>query len=147
MSTAPVAFGRTVEDDQVQAIGSSRPEQAWSPLEQALFKLTNDYRARQGLARWQADPGLQALALAASRAMAVERRASHDGFHGRFVRSGALLCVEVIARGRISAERAVALWRRSPEHHRNLVEPRARWVGVAEVDGFATLLACDQPAR
>ena len=56
-------------------------------------------------------------------------------------------CVEVIARVRMPAATAVYLWQRSPEHHRNLIEPRARWAGVAEVDGYATMIACDLPAR
>ena len=123
------------------------PAAQWSPIERGLLALTNDYRARLGLGRWQPDPGLQAVARAAGERMAREGRASHDGFHARFQRSGAYLCVEVIARGRMPAATAVYLWQRSPEHHRNLIEPRARWAGVAEVDGYATMIACDLPAR
>lgn len=113
----------------------------------ALLQLINDYRAHQGLVRWRVEPGLQALAQSASREMAALRRASHDGFSHRFERSGALLCVEVIARGRMPPAQAVGLWRRSPEHHRNLLEPRVHWAGVASFDGFTTVLACDTPAR
>jgi uncharacterized protein YkwD len=114
--------------------------------EASIVTLVNDYRARQGLDRWQPDDGLRALARAASDAMARVGQASHDGFRDRFERSGADLCVENVVRGRLTPELALALWRRSASHHRNLLEPRARWVGIATIDGYTTLLACDRPA-
>lgn len=115
--------------------------------EASLLRHVNDYRASHGLARWFADAGLRALAQGASEQMVERRRASHDGFQRRFECSGGRLCVEVIAQGRLAPEQAVSLWRQSPAHHRNLIEPRAAWVGVASVDGYTTVLACDAPGR
>lgn len=130
----------------VDADGIVAPQAVLSANEAALLHHVNDYRAGQGLTRWLADVQLQALARGASEQMAARRQAGHDGFRTRFVRSGRRLCVEVIAQGRMAPEIAVSLWRRSPEHHRNLVEPRARWAGLSSVDGYTTLLACDAPA-
>lgn len=119
----------------------------WSAHEQALLRLANDYRAYRSLARWTADDGLRMLARSASLAMARAGRASHEGFADRFHRSGSRICVENIARGRMSPETAMVLWQRSPSHHVNLVEPRVYRVGFAEVDGYVTMFACGDARR
>jgi hypothetical protein len=54
--------------------------------------------------------------------------------------------VENLVAGHAVPEQAVAMWRRSPAHHANLLEPRARWAGVGVAGRYATLLACETPA-
>jgi uncharacterized protein YkwD len=114
-----------------------------------LLRAVNDYRAARGLARWRADPGLAALARAHSRRMAAEGRLTHDGFRERALRSGSPLCVENLVAGARAPEQALAMWRRSPAHHDNLLEPGAFWAGVGVAGAgahYATLLACATPS-
>lgn len=111
-----------------------------------LLRAVNDYRAAQGLARWAPDPGLAAIARAHSRRMAREGRLSHEGFRQRALRSGSVLCVENLVAGAAVPEQAVAMWRRSPAHHANLLERQAHWAGVGVAGRYATLLACATPA-
>jgi uncharacterized protein YkwD len=114
--------------------------------ERALLRAVNDYRAAQGLRRWQADPGLAAIGRAHSQAMARDDRLSHEGFPARALRTGSTRCVENLVAGAVTAEQAVALWRHSPAHHQNLLEPAVAWAGVGVVGRYATLLACATPA-
>ncbi|MCB1996335.1 MAG: CAP domain-containing protein [Rhodoferax sp.] len=114
--------------------------------EQDLLRAVNDYRAAQGLLRWREDAGLAAIARAHSRRMAREGRLSHEGFRQRALRAGSVLCVENLVAGHASGEQAVAMWRRSPAHLDNLLDPGAQWAGVGVAGRFATLLACATPA-
>ena len=114
--------------------------------EQDLLRAVNGYRAAQGLARWRDDPGLAAIARAHSRRMAREGRLSHEGFRQRALRAGSALCVENLVAGHAVPEQAVAMWRRSPAHHANLLDGRVAWAGVGVAGRFATLLACATPA-
>lgn len=102
----------------------------------------NRYRVSQGLVPLVADDRLQAITLAHSQAMAQQGRLSHGGFQQRFDRSGARLCVENLAAGSLQPARVVAAWQRSPEHHRNLLEPRVQVAGVAATGSVVSLLAC-----
>jgi uncharacterized protein YkwD len=102
----------------------------------------NRYRGGQGLAPLVADVRLQAIAQAHSQAMAQQGRLSHGGFQQRFDRSGARLCVENLAAGTFQPARVVAAWQRSPEHHRNLLDPRVQVAGVAATGSVVSLLAC-----
>jgi uncharacterized protein YkwD len=117
---------------------------AWADPSYAerVLAVVNDYRERQGLMPLQPSAALERIALPHSLAMAAAGRASHGSFNERFERSGSELCVENIAAGRGRPEQVVAGWRGSPEHDRNLLEPRVRWVGVASVEGYTTLFAC-----
>lgn len=121
-------------------------DDATAGREQDLLRAVNDYRAAQGLARWRDDPGLAAIARAHSRRMQREGRLSHDGFRQRALRAGSALCVENLVAGHAVPEQAVAMWRRSPAHHDNLLDARAMWAGVGVAGRFATLLACATPA-
>lgn len=125
---------------------SSSPDAETASREHDLLRAVNDYRAAQGLVRWRVDPGLVAIARAHSRRMAREGRLSHEGFEHRAMRTGSRLCVENLVAGHASGEQAVALWRRSPAHHDNLLDPGAQWAGVGVAGRFATLLACATPA-
>jgi uncharacterized protein YkwD len=111
-------------------------------LATAVLAEVNRYRASHGLAPLAADARLQAIAQAHSQAMAQQGRLSHGGFQQRFDHSGARLCVENLAAGTLQPARVVAAWRRSPEHHRNLLEPRVQAAGVAATGSVVSLLAC-----
>ena len=111
-------------------------------LATAVLAEVNHYRSSQGLAPLATHARLQAIAQAHSQAMAQQGRLSHGGFQQRFDRSGARLCVENLAAGTLQPARVVAAWRRSPEHHRNLLEPRVQVAGVAATGSVVSLLAC-----
>jgi len=114
-----------------------------SPAVHRLLLVINQYRRQNGLVPLEPAPELELLALQHSNAMATLRRASHAGFTSRFERADSDLCVENVAAGFATAEAAVAGWRVSPPHDRNLLEPRLRRVGIASVDRYITVFACD----
>jgi uncharacterized protein YkwD len=103
----------------------------------------NQTRQAQGLGVLQPSAPLQAIALDHSRAMAAQGRLSHAGFQARFDRTTSDLCVENVASGTTRPDTLVAAWQRAQQHRRNLYEPRLRWAGLAGVDGFVTLFACE----
>ena len=111
-------------------------------LADAVLAEVNRYRSSRGLAPLEADARLQAIAQAHSQAMARQGRLSHGGFQQRLARSGARLCVENLAAGTLQPARVVAAWQHSPEHHRNLLEPRVQVAGVAATGSVVSLLAC-----
>ena len=118
------------------------PPAAGPDLASAVLAEVNRYRAGRGLAPLAADARLQAIAGAHALAMSQQGRLSHGGFQQRFDRSGARLCVENLAAGTLQPARVVAAWQQSPEHHRNLLEPRVQVVGVATHGTVVSLLAC-----
>ena len=113
-----------------------------STYAEQLLVVVNDYRDGLGLSPLRPAPALQRIATPHSLAMAAAQRASHGSFKERFERAGSEICVENIAAGAARPEQLLAAWRRSPEHDRNLLEPRVRWVGIATVQGYTTLFAC-----
>ncbi len=119
----------------------ARPDDALD-LAAAVLAEVNLYRTSQGLAPLTADVRLQAIAQVHSQSMAQQGRLSHGGFQQRFDHSGARLCVENLAAGTLHPARVVAAWRRSPEHHCNLLEPRVQVAGVAATGSVVSLLAC-----
>ena len=123
------------------ALPQARAAEA-SDLAAAVLAEVNLYRTSKGLSTLAADPRLQAIAQAHSQAMAQQGRLSHGGFQQRFDSSGARLCVENLAAGTLQPAQVVAAWRRSPEHHRNLLEPRVQAAGVAATGSVVSLLAC-----
>ena len=108
-----------------------------------VLAAVNRFRAQQALAAWPSDDGLLTIALDHSRLMARRTQLGHDGFDRRFQQARSRQCVETLAAGFRDAEALVAAWRQSPSHHDKLLEPRARRAGVASVDGYVTLLACE----
>lgn len=112
-------------------------------LAEQVLAAVNQTRAQQALAAWRPDDALAAIASDHSHLMAQRTQLGHDGFEGRFRQVRSKLCVETLAAGFSDAEALVGAWRQSPTHLANLLEPRARRAGVASVDGYVTLLACD----
>lgn len=104
----------------------------------------NHYRESNGLPPLQVVGSLSRLAAEHSSAMAQEHRPSHDGFSQRFARAGGYVCVENVAYGFAMPEQVMQGWRQSPAHHRNLLEPRVRYVGLANEGSFVTFFACDE---
>ncbi|MDP3086119.1 MAG: CAP domain-containing protein [Rubrivivax sp.] len=109
----------------------------------------NAYRVSRGLPRLEIAPAIEQVAAQHSRTMARVGRASHDGFRSRFEQLDSDLCVENIATHNrlVAADAVVDGWRRSPAHDRSLLEPRIRWVGIASIDRYTTLLACEGDGR
>ena len=105
----------------------------------------NTYRVEKGLPALLPSPALLALAAEHSSEMAARKRPSHDGFARRFDRTGAELCVENVAQGFKVPEQVLSGWRTVSTHHRNLLEPRVRYLGLANTGLFVTFFACDTP--
>lgn len=108
-----------------------------------VLQAINQARQAQGMGALQSSADLQAIAQDHSRAMAAQGRLTHAGFQARFDRTTSDLCVENVASGTTRPATLVAAWQRAPQHRRNLYEPRLRWAGLAGVDGFVTLFACE----
>ena len=113
----------------------------------AVLGALNAYRAAQGLAPLDAAPALELLAAEHSARMAAQGRLSHDGFAQRFERSGGELCVENVAQGHRAADQLIQGWRAVATHHRNMLESRVAFAGVAGSGRYVTFLACDAPHR
>jgi len=107
-----------------------------------LLALINAYRIERGLNRLAPDQDLRGLAAGHSRAMRREARLSHDGFAGRFERSGKSLCVENVGWNAPTPQAQLARWRDSPGHDQNLLEPRLTAAGVAADGPYVTFFAC-----
>ena len=110
---------------------------------QQVLVRVNGYRTSQGLGQLQPDAGLTAIAAEHSRRMAQRQRIGHDGFDQRFARSRRNRCVETLAADFTHADALLAGWLASPAHQAQLRVPQVRDVGVASVEGYVTLLACE----
>ena len=112
-------------------------------LAQQVLDVVNRLRASQALPAWAPDADLALIATVHSRRMALRQQVGHDGFEARFAQARRHLCVENLAAGFDQAEPLLAAWLASASHRDNLLAPRPRWVGVGQVAGYITLLACD----
>lgn len=121
------------------------PDSPMPPADLALqlLQLVNRHRASQALSAWQPDADLAAIATAHSQRMAARRQIGHDGFDARFAQAGRRLCVENLAAGFDRAEPLLAAWLASASHRDNLLAPQPRQVGLGQVAGYITLMACD----
>lgn len=107
-----------------------------------LVDVINEYRAANNLPKLLPANQLDTIALQHSLRMSESRRISHDGFAQRFETTDSPICVENVGSRFPHAEALLDGWRASPEHQRNLLEPRIHRVGVANVNGFVTYFAC-----
>lgn len=110
-----------------------------------VTQAVNAYRVEKGLPALLPAPALMALAAEHSSDMAARKRPSHDNFAQRFERTGAELCVENVAQGFRIPEQVIVGWRHVATHHRNLLEPRVRYLGLANTGLYVTFFACDTP--
>lgn len=107
-----------------------------------LARGINAYRAEQGLKTLAIDARLTSLAREHSSAMAKSRSMSHAGFESRFRASGYRTCVENVGWNLRTPAAQLVAWRNSPPHDRNLRDARIDKLGLAERDGYVTMLAC-----
>ena len=113
-----------------------------APYARHLAALINEYRSYRGLPALELVGDLSALAYEHSSTMAASGRLSHDGFHDRFDRTRARICVENVGMNFPHAEAQLDGWRASPGHHRNLLEPKVQRMGIARTRSFVTFFAC-----
>lgn len=107
-----------------------------------LADLINDYRQHQGLEPLSLAADLADLADEHSSAMADRRQLSHEGFRARFQRANSRVCVENVGWNHRTPEALMDGWRQSPEHHRNLLEPKVARMGIAVATRYVTFFAC-----
>lgn len=110
-----------------------------------VTQAVNAYRVEKGLPALLPSAALAALAAQHSSDMAARRRPSHENFAQRFERTSAELCVENVAQGFRIPEQVIIGWRHVATHHRNLLEPRVRYLGLANTGLYVTFFACDTP--
>ena len=124
---------------------AGEPAPAW-PSEAFIGRvatLINEYRSQHRLDRLAAAAVLVQVADGHSRQMAEARQASHRGFRERFREVDGEICVENVAAHFDSPEALFDGWRRSPAHHRNLLEPRNVRMGLAaSATRYVTFFAC-----
>ena len=141
--TQAVAAALCLGSMAAQAPAAVGGDAAQAVFAEQVLAAVNHYRSQQALAHWQPADALDDIALDHSRLMAERGKLGHDGFSSRFDRARSGLCVETLAAGFSHADALVAGWRQSTQHHANLLEPRARRAGIASVNGYVTLIACD----
>jgi uncharacterized protein YkwD len=128
------------------ALALSHPAHATSApgdgFARRLADLINDYRLRQGLEPLSLAVDLADLADEHSSAMADRRQLSHEGFRARFQRANSRVCVENVGWNHRTPEALMDGWRQSPEHHRNLLEPKVARMGIAVATRYVTFFAC-----
>lgn len=108
-----------------------------------VLEAINAVRAGHGLSPLQPAAELTHIASAHSERMAAHGRLTHDAFQSRMDATGSDLCVENLSAGTTRAAVLVQAWSRAPSHRRNLLEPRVRRAGIAQVRGFVTWFACE----
>ncbi len=128
----------------VIVIATTTPARAQSMdgFSQHLADLINRYRERHGLPPLAAAQDLTTLAAEHSADMAAHRRLTHDGFEQRYDRTGSRICVENVGWNYPTAEALMDGWRQSPDHLRNLLEPKVSRMGVAGDARYVTFFAC-----
>lgn len=121
------------------------PAGAWSGgFEDELLSRINAWRQEHGLVQLSRDSRLDGLAQEQARAMRDAKRLSHDGFDGRFDRSGSRHCVENagLLWPEPTPRRQFEGWRDSPGHNENLLDPDIRRAGLAMDGGYSLFFGC-----
>jgi hypothetical protein len=110
-------------------------------VEDRVLELVNHERTSHGLAPVSLAPELQSAARAYAGAMAAGGFFSHDGPDGSTPQSrvegagyrGWTFVAENIAAGQATPDAVMAAWMNSPGHRQNLLDPRAREIGIGHV--------------
>lgn len=127
----------------VQSAGAATPAPAdGEGFGRHLSRLINEYRERQGLAPLDVAVELIDLAGEHSQDMSLRQQLTHEGFRTRLQRAGSRLCVENVGWNHRTPEALLDGWRRSPAHHRNLLEPQVSRMGIAVATRYVTFFAC-----
>lgn len=124
------------------AIATPAHAQSLDGFGRHLAELINRYRADHGLPPLVVTDDLATLAAEHSVEMATRRELTHEGFYDRFTRTRSRICVENVGRNYPTAEALLTGWRLSPEHDRNLLEPKVARMGIAADARYVTFFAC-----
>lgn len=126
------------------ALAVDRPARGSEPegFLRHLAQRINDYRQQQGLGPLELSDELVLLAEEHSHDMAERRQLSHEGFRERRRRTQSRICVENVAHNFPTPETLLDGWRRSPAHHRNLLEPKVARMGLYATARYVTFFAC-----
>jgi uncharacterized protein YkwD len=122
--------------------GDPAPAQLSEMFVGRVAALINEYRSQHRLDRLTSAAVLEQVAEGHSQHMAQTGQPSHGGFRDRFRQVEGAVCVENIAAHFDTPEAVFEGWRRSPSHHRNLLEPRIVRMGLAARDSYVTFFAC-----
>lgn len=104
-------------------------------LTKEILDYTNQLRARKGLPALQLMDAINDVAENHSRDMARHRVGfGHTGFNSRFTTlrkkiPGSFLMAENVAYGRDSAKEIVDMWKKSPQHRKNMMG-NYRYIGI-----------------
>ncbi len=126
----------------VVVLGMARPVLAEEGFSRHLANRINEYRVQSGLEALALTDDLTQLAEEHSEEMAAQRRMSHEGLRGRTQRTRSSMCVENVAHNFPTPESVLDGWRRSPAHHRNLLEGSVSRMGLAATARYVTFFAC-----
>lgn len=111
---------------------------------EGMLNAVNEYRKQLGLQTLEELNTLRKIAEEHAAYMFERRRISHDNFYDRFRQTNFRLCVENVASGsNPKIEAVLKAWIASPEHHRNLLEPRITRIGISYNQGYITYFACE----
>jgi uncharacterized protein YkwD len=101
----------------------------------AAAGLVSQYRLSKGLSSVAVDTTLNRAAEVQARAVAEAGSLSHGDFGGRMTSFGITgYSAENLAAGSRTVEGAMAQWKGSPGHNRNLLLPQARRIGLARAN-------------
>ena len=98
----------------------------------AAAALVSEYRTANGLSPVVVDATLSRAAEVQARAVAQAGSLSHGAFASRMASSGINgVSAENLVAGSRTVDQAMARWKASPGHNRNLLMPEARRIGIA----------------
>ncbi len=98
----------------------------------AAATLVSQYRTANGLPPVVVDATLNRAAEVQARAVAQAGSLSHGDFSGRMASFGVKgVSAENLVAGSRTVDQAMARWKASPGHNRNLLMPEARRIGIA----------------
>ena len=107
-----------------------------------LGYLVNAYRAEHGGKELVPDSKIAALAREHSAEMAKAHKMDHEGFPSRVRRSGLAMCLENVGWNYSTAQAQFEAWKKSSGHNSNMLDRRVARMGIGEVDGYVTFIAC-----
>lgn len=135
-------------------MGGAVPASSAAAEARAIGAALNDLRRAQGLSPLAPNPALEAAAARHAADLAARGALSHSGADGstprdRMARQGyaACLAAENVARGQRDAAAAMAAWRDSPPHRRNILLTQATEYGAARGPGNTWVLKIARPCR
>lgn len=125
------AGGLFGESADTAALATRDPDDA-----RAAARLISQYRVQHGLSPVVADGELAEAAAIQAGAVAKAGALSHGNFAGRMasLKIGGR-AAENLSAGTPTVDGAIARWKASPGHNRNLLMPEARRVGIARAEG------------